>query len=398
MNTQNLKLLFPFNENKDHSQTRKIQRYTRFGFIENDKEIIDLSLGNGGAFLLGFDRHDIIEYVHEKMLENPFVSGEYMTTNEAVINLTEKLFVLSGGYRSVFALSGSDAVEGAIKVAMLYHKCKNQTRNDILGIQNSYHGSTHLTASIGNLSFMAKSMTPHPFCKQITREQSEQAMLEEIESYKNTAACIVIEPCSWSNHLKKYSENFWDELKSICKRHDILLIYDDIATGGGKTGEFFGFKKTHAPDIFTSGKSFSGGYFPLSACFVSEHVNEVVKHGFLSYGFTYSFSLSGIYCTTKYIEVLEKENLLANFNDTLRSTVKVMEYLKNHNFIYDYTNYGLLFDLNTPDTAEKTYYANGLNPGLWTPSLDHLLLIIPLNADQEYFQMLQNRLVNSLRR
>lgn len=397
MNKNNLKLLFPFNENKDHSSARKIQEYTRFGFIENDREIIDLSLGNGGAFLLGFDRHDFVEHVHKMMLKNPFVSGEYMTTNESVINLTEKLYSLSGGYRSLFALSGSDAVEGAVKVAMLYHKCKNQKRDDVLGIKDSYHGSTHLTSSIGNLSYMYKTMTPHPFCKQIAKKQSEQDILKEIESYQHSACCIVIEPCSWSNNLKKYSTAFWTELKFICKKHDILLIFDDIATGGGKTGEFFGFDKSLSPDIFTSGKSFSGGYFPLSACFVSEHVNDVVKHGFLSYGFTYSFSMSGIYCTSKYIDVLEKENLLSNYQNTASSAVSIMEFLKSQNYIYDYTNYGLLFDLHTPDTLEKTYYANGLNPGLWSPSADHLLMIIPLSADQNYFDNLKQRLINSLK-
>lgn len=397
MTNQNLKLLFPFNENTDHSNARKIQNYTRFGFIENNREVIDLSLGNGGAFLLGFDRHDFINYVNQKMLENPFVSGEYMSTNQSVIDLTEKLYQLSGGYRSVFALSGSDAVEGAVKIAMLYHKCKEQKRDYILGIQNSYHGSTHLSASIGNMNFMASSMTPHPFCIQINREQSEDEILNDIESHSSQAACIIIEPCSWSNSLKRFSDTFWNRLKLLCKEKDVVLIYDDIATGGGKTGTFFGFNKRFEPDIFTSGKAFSGGYFPLSACLVSERINEVVKHGFLSYGFTYSFSLSGIYCTQKYIDVLEKENHLDNFNTILTNAVNIMEELKHEKIIFNYRNYGLLFDIDTPPTQEKVYYKNGLNAGLWTPSLDHLLLMIPLNADEEYFNKLKTRLISSFR-
>jgi adenosylmethionine-8-amino-7-oxononanoate aminotransferase len=394
----NLKLLFPFNKNKDHSQARKIQRYTRFGFIENDREVIDLSLGNGGAFLLGFDRHDIIDYVGQQMLDNPFVSGEYMSTNQAVIDLTEKLYQLSGGYRSVFSLSGSDAVEGAVKIAMLYHKCKEQDRQYVLGIQNSYHGSTHLSASIGNMNFMANSMTPHPFCIQIDREKSEDEILNDIESHSDKAACLIIEPCSWSNNLKKYSDTFWNRLKTLCTEKDVLLIYDDIATGGGKTGTFFGFNKQVAPDIFTCGKAFSGGYFPLSASMVSEKVNEVVKDGFLSYGFTYSFSMSGIYCTTKYIDVLEKENHLDSFGTVLCQAINLMEQLKQEKIIFNYRNYGLLFDIDTPDTEEKVYFANGLNAGLWTPSVDHLLMMMPINADAEYFDKLKTRLISSLKK
>ena len=332
------------------------------------------------------------------MLDNPFVSGEYMSTNQAVIDLTEKLYQLSGGYRSVFSLSGSDAVEGAVKIAMLYHKCKEQDRQYILGIQNSYHGSTHLSASIGNMNFMANSMTPHPFCIQIDREKSEDEILNDIESHSDKAACLIIEPCSWSNNLKKYSDTFWNRLKTLCLEKDVLLIYDDIATGGGKTGTFFGFNKQVAPDIFTCGKAFSGGYFPLSASMVSERVNEVVKDGFLSYGFTYSFSMSGIYCTTKYIDVLEKENHLDNFNSVLSNAISIMEQLKQEKIIFNYRNYGLLFDIDTPDTEENVYFANGLNAGLWTPSVDHLLIMMPINADAEYFDKLKIRLIASLKK
>lgn len=395
---QNLKLLFPFNTNQDHSNSRKIQTYTRFGFIEKEKEILDLSLGNGGAFLLGFNRHDIIDYVSRELTKHPFVSGEYMSTNQSVIDLTEKLYQLSGGYRSVFALSGSDAVEGAIKIAMLYHKCKGRDRPYVLGIQNSYHGSTHLSSSIGNLSFMSKSMKPHPFCIQINREQGEDDLLNDIELNSIKAACIMIEPCSWTNKLKKYSDNFWIKLKTICEKNDMLLVFDDIATGGGKTGSFFGFDKKLQPDIFTSGKSFSGGYFPLSACLVSEKVNDVVKHGFLSYGFTYSFSMSGVYSTLKYLDILEKENHFENFNLTMAKTISLMEHLKKEKIIYDYRNYGLLFDIDTPDTDEQTYYDNGLNAGLWSPSNNDLLMIIPLNADEDYFNKLTSRLMSSLKR
>jgi len=64
---KNLKLLFPFNYNYDHSNARKIDNYTRFGFVENGKDLIDLSLGSCGCFLLGFDRKDIIHYVADKM-------------------------------------------------------------------------------------------------------------------------------------------------------------------------------------------------------------------------------------------------------------------------------------------------------------------------------------------
>ena len=127
----NPKILYPFSVNNDPSGTKIITRYNKFSYTDNDKDILDLSLGNCGSFMLGFDRLDIIEFVSNKMKDNPFVSGEFMTTNDTVLELSERLYHLSGGYRSMFSLSGSDAVEGAIKLAAI----KNPDRKKIVGIK-----------------------------------------------------------------------------------------------------------------------------------------------------------------------------------------------------------------------------------------------------------------------
>ena len=117
---------------------------------------------------------------------------------------------------------------------------------------------------------------------------------------------IVNEPL---NKLRKIKDN----------RNPKILIVDDIAMCGGKTGNMFGWK-THTgetiiePDIFTMGKGFTAGYFPLSATLMSEKVFEYVQHVPFVHGFTYSFSLSGIYSVLEYMDVLEKENILSKHN------------------------------------------------------------------------------------
>jgi len=380
---KNLKLLFPFNYNYDHSNARKIDNYTRFGFVENGKDLIDLSLGSCGCFLLGFDRKDIIHYVADKMLDNPFAGGEYMTTNQAVIDLTNKLYDITGGYRSIFALSGSDAVEGAIKLAKIYHEAKGNPRHTILGVKNSYHGSTYLTSGIGQLEYMTK----HPVENCIALNQEE--LIDAVKT--KTACCLVMETCSWNKGLKQYTKDFWRELRQTCRDHDVIFILDDIAMCGGKTGKFVGFDTELDPDIFTMGKALTGGYFPLSATLVSDRVNEVVKHEFLGHGFTYTFSLSGIYSTLKYLEILETEDLLNQYTATVDTATRLFTSMG-----LTFRNYGLMFDIDIKSTPEQTFYDNGLHIGVWNNGQDNLMLVLPLIADTEYFTKLQERLAASL--
>lgn len=385
----NPKLLYPFAVNSDLSKTRVIDSYNRFSYNDSGKDILDLSLGNAGCFLLGFDRKDIIEYVSSKMSESPFVSGEYMTTNPYVLELTERLYQLSGGYRSIFSLSGSDSLEGAIKIASMV----NPERKKIIGFKNSYHGSTFLSSSIGGIDYMTQYWGKYENCCVL-----DNCDIESIKLEIKDACCLIIETCSWNNGLITYPKEFWKELRKLCTENSVVLIVDDIAMCGGKTGKFFGFDQCAEPDIFCVGKSFSGGYFPLSACLVSEKVSNNVKDKFLAHGFTYSFSLSGIYGTLKYLEVLEKENHFNKFDQVLNESKQVMDLLLSNNTILSYKNYGLVFELKTNPTSEEVFYNNGINIGIWNSTNDTLLLIVPLNADQDYFYKLQTRLQNALLR
>lgn len=399
------KILFPFSQNSNYSNIRSIQEYTKFGFISNDKDILDLSLGNCGCFMLGFDRTDFIEYVSQKMLKNPFVGGEFMTTNKDVISLSNKLYNITGGYRSVYSLSGSDAVEGAIKIARLTHLSQgNDDKKIVLGFENSYHGSTYMSSSISGSSMMIKYLGRSALCKSLDNSSEEESLISIKNNIENIQAknisCIVIETCSWLNGLKNHSQFFWKTLKDICSEYNILLIIDDIAMCGGKTGKFVGFNIE--PDIFTMGKALSGGYFPLSSCMVSDKIYHLIKKEFLLHGFTYSFSMSGIYSTLKYLEILEEEKILDRYDIVKTSSNKIFDVLVSKNLIKRYNDYGLCYNLeflnskSTNDFTEQILYDCGINAGIWNHEGNGLLCFVPLTADDNYFINLLNRLEQSL--
>lgn len=399
------KILFPFTQNSSHLTHNTITAYTKFGYIKDGKEFIDTSLGSCGSFMLGFNRTDIIDYVVNKARDIPFVSGEFLSTSSDILELSQTLYDKTGGYYSFYSLSGSDAIEGSIKLARLYHMVRGYTsKQKIIGVSESYHGSTFLSSSISGGSLMTSILGRSNLCDSVYRDDDENRLLENFKNKfeevgQENISCVLMESCSWLGGVTPYSDNFWSNLKSLCKQNNILLIIDDIAMCGGKLGQLTGFNVK--PDIFTMGKSLSGGYFPLSACLFSEEVYTTVQNEMWSHGFTYSFSATGIYSTTKYLEIIDKEGIFKNYSFLKNRSEKMFDKLIEDNIIENYTNYGLYFNLKflpvkNLNNVQQKFFEQGLNAGVQNYEWKGLRAIVPLTADDEYFYQLDTRLRNAL--
>ena len=126
--------IFPFAVNDPINFVKHIDEITDYGYIENGQDILDLSLGSCGCFPLGFKRTDIIEKVTDQLKKHPFCQADFVTTNDIVNELSTKLYHLSNGYNSIYSLSGSDSIEGAIKLVQMYHNGTNKNKIIILAI------------------------------------------------------------------------------------------------------------------------------------------------------------------------------------------------------------------------------------------------------------------------
>ena len=376
------KILYPF-ENNIIQPLRIITEYTRYGFIEKNKEFIDLTLGSCGCFPIGFKRNEIIEYVSNNMKSIPYSSGESFTTNTAVLELAERFYQMSGGYSSVFSLSGSDAIEGAIKMAQLYNG-----KNKFLGFKKSYHGSTYMSSSISDATNITDIFGKDSRC--IVSDYTLDKITDDL-------CAVVVETCSWQNGLHDPGKNFWDSLRKICTDKDIVLIVDDIAMCGGKTNTFFGWQGRIVPDIFTVGKAITAGYFPLSATLANNKIYSKIKNKLWPHGFSYSFNLSGVYSTLAYLDILDKENLLSNSSKFIEIVKLMCDNFIKKKLIKYYKNYGVVFNLYflNNETSEKKFenflLQYGISARLWS-SDGGMLLFIPIDADKEYFLNLQDKL------
>jgi putrescine aminotransferase len=343
--------------------------FWQFGTIENRKKVIDPLL-HYGCFVLGFDRYDIVDYVHDQIKVKPEVAetitkNEHLKLNHASFELADKLYNMTG-YNSIFALSGSDANEGAVKLASAYHKIKGNYRNKIVCFENSYHGSTYLNYNMGDSLFHDPYYTLSKMDSVIRLKRD--FLLSDCDW--DSVMCIMVETCSYGAGLAPNPIEFWNKLTQIQKQYDVIVIVDDIFIGGGKTGTFTGWQNLPLkPDIATMGKAITAGFFPLSITMYNQKINDVLPEHFdWQHGFTYSFSLPGILSTLKYIQILEQEKLLDSHNAIVSTSKKIF-----NSAGYDVIGcFGTLFEIKR-NNKEKFF-------------------IVPINATDEYFSVLKEQI------
>jgi putrescine---pyruvate transaminase len=345
----------------------------QYGEIRDGRKIVDPIL-HYGCFVLGYENNEIVDFVADTIKNNRPEIAEIMMPrtsdvrlNHISLDFVDRIHKISG-MNSFFALSGSDANEGAVKLASAYHYQKgNHHKKTIVGFEKSYHGSTSLTMSIGHDNFMDKpfyTLSPHQCVKRIPRDFADDCV------DWNSVAAIMIETCAYGDAMIPPSSEFWAKLDRIRNEYDVLVIIDDVFMGGGKTGDYIGWQKFNfRPDISTMGKAITAGFFPLSMVLYNQRVADTLPKDFRwEHGFTYCFSLAGIASAMKYLDILERDNLLAN-HDRLVKTAQ--DIFKECGFNIR-SQFGLHFKI--ANDYEKYFY------------------IIPVNATDEYFDVLKENL------
>ena len=193
-----------------------------------------------------------------------------------------------------FSDSGSVSVEVAIKMAVQYWQNHNEQRNKIICFQHGYHGDTFLTMALSDEGWMhdgMRAMLPKHFLQAIPDSDLLLAQFEKfLSQHAHTIAALIIEPLvQGAGGMKFYSPKTLDALCSLCKQHDILVIFDEIFTGFGRTGRLFAFEQCQTiPDIICLSKALTGGTLPLAAtiankkvydAFLSDAPEKALMHG-----------------------------------------------------------------------------------------------------------------------
>jgi len=266
VSSSQIKLLSSFEFGNDLARTSKgIYIYT-----EKGKKIYDFT-GGFGVLNHGHNHEKIIKARINFQIKNKVeVHKNFLCPYLGALSFNISQMLPGNLDVSYLPNSGAEANEGAIKLAYKYHDGK---RKYILHSDISFHGKLLGTGSISS-SPEVKFKFPGLVNTDEFNWNNIEDLRNKVEKYKDENGqsdiyAIIIEPFSASS-LLECSENFLRELRSICTNNQIILIFDEIYTGWGKTGEFFYFMRYEGlvPDILTMSKSFGGGKSSIS-CFTT---------------------------------------------------------------------------------------------------------------------------------
>ncbi|MDR2972660.1 MAG: aspartate aminotransferase family protein [Bacteroidales bacterium] len=236
----------------------------------NGKKYIDLIAGIA-VCNMGHSHPEIINTVKEQLDKymHLMVYGELV--QQPQVELAEKLCsFLPASLNSVFFVnSGSEAVEGALKLSKRY-----TGRNELIYFDNAYHGSTHGALSVmGNKAFKTAFHPLLPNTKAI-----RFGIEEDLQLITDKTAAIIVELIQGEAGVRIATVEYWQKLKQRCDETDTLLIADEIQTGLGRTGKLFAFEHYNiTPDILLLGKAFGGG-MPLGAFIADKKLMHVLTH------------------------------------------------------------------------------------------------------------------------
>jgi adenosylmethionine-8-amino-7-oxononanoate aminotransferase len=289
---------------------------------------------------VGYGRREMGRVMAEQAERLAYSNTFVDVTNPPAAMLAEKLASLAPGSlkRVMFALSGSDANEGAVRLAHYYHGRKgNLRRRHIISRANSYHGSTFLTASIGRregdwrpeFQYLTDTIhhlsAPYPYRRPegMSLEAFTDSLIEEFrlkieEVGAENIACFIAEPIQGSGGVVVPPPGYLKRMHALCKENDILFIADEVVSAFGRIGHWFASKDEFGivPDIITCAKGITSGYFPMGATLYSEEVHEVISAPDPAAWFTHGFTCSGhpVGCAValENIAIIEREGLLDN--------------------------------------------------------------------------------------
>ena len=316
---------------------------------------------------MGYGQKELIEAAYRQMQQLPYYNSFFQTAHPPAIELSELLGDISPERftHSFLTGSGSEANDTVIRLVRRYWDLVGQPDKQIIvGRKNAYHGSTIAAASLGGMSEMHKQgglpipgivhieqpyyfglggeLSPEEFGLQQARLLEQK--IKELGQQK--VAAFIGEPVQGAGGVIIPPDSYWPEIQRICDDSDILLIADEVITGFGRLGEWFG--STHygiEPDLMPFAKGVTSGYLPLGGVLVSDRVADVIidKGGEFAHGFTYSGHPAACAVAVANIHMLRDQGIIERVkNETAPYFQEQWSTLADHPIVGEARSVGLV--------------------------------------------------------
>lgn len=341
--------------------------------------------------VVGHGRHQLGAAAARQMTELAYATAYTGSTNRPVIELAERLAELT--YPSVnrffFTSGGAESNESAFKTARFFAKVTGQPGKwKIIGRKWGYHGTTLAAMSatgIGSYWPMfeprvpgflhIESPYPYRFAPPTdrpagdTRTQGQLAadLLEEaiLREGPETVAAFIGEPVQGAGGVIVPQDDYWPRIRKICDKHNVLLIADEVITGFGRTGEWFGLARYGIePDIVAFAKGITSGYFPLGGIGVNDKIAQAIDDATDAqtwmHAFTYSGHPTGCAVALANLDIIQREGLVERAGELGRRLLSQLQTLSSHPHVGDVRGQGLMCGVElVADKATKAEFPAG---------------------------------------
>lgn len=292
---------------------------------------------------IGYGRQEIADAMSKATMDLSYYHTFTGMSNVPQIELAERLLDIAPSNMSkvFFASGGSDGNDSLMKIVWYYHNLIGKPeKRKIISRWQAYHGTSIATASLTGLASFHKDFnlpidgvlhTESPdYFRHALEGESERdfskrraQQLEDLilEHGPETVGAFIAEPVMGAGGVLTPPEGYFEEIQKVTNKYEILFIADEVVCGYGRLGTWWGSDAYGIkPDMITSAKALTSGYFPLSASFITEEIWDVVKQGSAKYGsfahgYTYAGHPVGAAVALANLDIIQNESLVAQAAD-----------------------------------------------------------------------------------
>lgn len=229
-------------------------------------------------------------------------------TNEPAIRLASKLVEATFADRVYFANSGAESNEAALKLARRWALDHHgEEKDQIISFKQGFHGRTFFTVTVGGQAAYSDGFGPKPGAV-------DHAVYNDLDSLKaiisDKTCAVMMEPLQGEGGIITPTKEFVEGVRALCDQHNALLIFDEVQSGVGRTGELYAYMGLGVtPDILTTAKALGGG-FPIGAMLTTQDIAASLKPG--THGSTYGGNPLACAVAEKVIDIVNDEKLLSD--------------------------------------------------------------------------------------
>jgi len=355
--------------------------------LDNGKKVID-GMSSWWSVVHGYNNQRLNEAIKTQLDQMSHVMFGGLTHDPA-IKLGQKLIEITPKEltKVFFADSGSISVEVALKMALQYwHQKEEKNKTKFVTPFGGYHGDTFGAMSVcdpdnGMHSMFSGVLTKNFFAKRPNLNNTDEALDDLkaiIQNHHHEIAALILEPIvQGAGGMNFYSPDYLIGANQLCKEYDILLIFDEIATGFGRTGKLFALEHANViPDILCLGKALTGGYMTLAATITNDEVSNTV--GTLMHGPT--FMANPLACAVAFesINLLLESNWESGINMIEKELRNGLLSLKENDSVEDVRVLGAIgvVEMKKSIDVEKTQ-SRLIENGVWLRPFGKLLYTMP---------------------